>query len=154
MNCKRAKRELALCAGRDLDERAEQDLRRHLAGCPECRDRWQRMQNTVRALQCVCEENPCPDDVRLAPAVNDAIDRLELARQRPPRLLWSQVWVPAVAVAALILAAVSISQSLTRTSSDYEMISDLSGNRQPIISERQDNDRSNPSTVRNVVQPR
>jgi len=57
MNCKRAKQELALSAGNDLDPMTEQELRRHLNECPECQNRWNRLRTTTAVLQRAAAED-------------------------------------------------------------------------------------------------
>lgn len=117
MNCKQAKLELALLAGHDLDGASEQQVRRHLAECPCCRDHWQALEGSLAVLQQVA----AAEDVRetkpvrgaaqgepsLWPALAARIDA------RPARLPAPQFprWVPATAVAAACIAlAVYIQQ--------------------------------------------
>lgn len=121
MKCKRAKLDMALCAGQDLDRAAEQDLRRHLAACPGCRDQWQRIQSTTRLLQeaGADESAPAPaGSASLWSQVSQALEASESKSRPVSRTRWTDAWVPVVAVASLMLAIVSITQSLTRPSSD------------------------------------
>lgn len=114
MNCKRAKHEMALCAGRDLDERGEQELQRHLAACPQCRDQWHRVQATTSLLQRAGEEPPRASGPELWPQLQTALCRIDRERPAARKFRLAQLWVPTVAVAALALAVVSISQTLLR----------------------------------------
>ena len=113
MNCKRAKQDMALCAGRDLDDCAEQQLRRHLSACPDCRDQWQRVQASTQLLQRTADANSPVGDVRLWSGVSTALQQIERERLQAPQAGRTPLWIPAVAVAALVLAAVSIVQTLT-----------------------------------------
>lgn len=52
MNCRQAKREIALCVGEDLtdaDRRAE--LRGHLTGCPDCREHLKRLKGMFQVFE-------------------------------------------------------------------------------------------------------
>jgi hypothetical protein len=52
MNCKQAQRDIALWAGHDLDDPAEQEaVRRHVTTCPCCRVHYQQMKRTLRVLE-------------------------------------------------------------------------------------------------------
>lgn len=112
MNCKQAKQEMALCAGRDLDECAEQQLRRHLSSCPDCRDQWQRIQTATQILQRAAETDPPVGEVRLWSDVSTALDQLERERSHAPAGR-TPLWIPVVAVAALVMAAVSMLHTLS-----------------------------------------
>jgi len=51
MNCRRTRRFLALWAGSDLEQRECQVAERHLAVCPECREIWERLQQSQQVLE-------------------------------------------------------------------------------------------------------
>lgn len=103
---------MALCAGRDLDECAEQQLRRHLSSCPDCRDQWQRVQASTHLLQRVAETDPPVGEVRLWSDVSSALDQLERERSHAPAGR-TPLWIPIFAVAALVMAAVSMLHTLS-----------------------------------------
>ena len=113
MKCKRAKQEMALCAGRDLDPATEQELQRHLAGCPSCHDQWNRICSTVSILHQVSVEEAEVPSPQLWSSVSRSIqatpDRRG-ARKEPFSL--SHGLVPLVAVASLMLAVVSMNRSI------------------------------------------
>lgn len=51
MNCKQAQRDIALFVGHDLDDpRHRDDLKRHVATCPDCREHYRQMKGTMRLL--------------------------------------------------------------------------------------------------------
>lgn len=52
MNCRQAKADIALWVGEDLqDAQQKEELRRHLASCPECRAHYKRMKRTFAVLE-------------------------------------------------------------------------------------------------------
>jgi hypothetical protein len=52
MNCRQAKREIALCVGEDLtDADRREKLRHHLTGCPECRTHYKRLKGMFHVLE-------------------------------------------------------------------------------------------------------
>ena len=51
MNCKRAKTEIALWAGGDLEPESARSLQRHLAICPRCREHRDNLQHSLQLLQ-------------------------------------------------------------------------------------------------------
>lgn len=112
MKCKRAKHEMALHAGRDLDEFAEQELRRHLSSCPDCRDQWHRVANSTSILQQVGTLDADTSSPQLWTTLSRSLD--QSSSPRPTSRGIGHVWVPLVAIASLVLAVVSISQTITR----------------------------------------
>ena len=118
MNCKRAKQELALSAGHDLDALTEQDLRRHLANCPECYDQWNRVRSTTAMLQQVAaDEVASTEPPQLWSSLSQALPQSSQRRTASPgnRLSFSNALVPVVAVASLMFAVFSIQQTLEVT---------------------------------------
>lgn len=113
MKCKRAKQEMALGAGRDLDAATEQDLRRHLASCPSCQEHWNRIRSTTSILHQVSVEETEVPVPRLWSSMSRSI-RATSGRQtaRSESSVFSHGLVPLVAVASLVLAVVSINHSL------------------------------------------
>ena len=51
MNCKQAQRDIALWVGQDLDDpRERDDVKRHVASCPDCRTYYRRMKGALKTL--------------------------------------------------------------------------------------------------------
>lgn len=51
MNCKQAQQDIALYVGRDLDDpRDRDDVKRHVATCPDCRQHYRRMKGALKVL--------------------------------------------------------------------------------------------------------
>ncbi|MDG2388509.1 MAG: zf-HC2 domain-containing protein [Planctomycetaceae bacterium] len=126
MNCKRAKQELALSAGNDLDALTEQDLRRHLENCPDCSNQWNRVRATTTILQQVAiEEVVSSDPPQLWTSISQALPQASLRRTASPknRVSLSNALVPLVAVASLMFAVFSIHQSLEESALPSSMSS-------------------------------
>lgn len=52
MNCRQSKATIALWVGEDLSDREQrEDLKRHLAACPPCRDHYRQLKKTIRVLE-------------------------------------------------------------------------------------------------------
>lgn len=118
MKCKWSTQELALSAGHDLDQVSEQELRRHLAECPDCHDRWNRFRDSTAALQQAASENFGPtESPQLWASVSRKLPRASQLRSKSSHS-WTlaNTWVPLVAAASLILALVSISGTLDQLS--------------------------------------
>lgn len=115
MNCKRAKQELALSAGLDLDALTEQELQRHLANCPECFDQWNRVRGTTSMLQQVAaDELVSSDPPQLWSSLSQLLPQKPQRRTASHRrtLTLSNTVIPVVALASLTFAVFSIHQSL------------------------------------------
>lgn len=135
MNCKRAKQELALSAGNDLDPITEQELRRHLNECPECHNRWNRLRTTTAVLQrAAAEDVGSCEPPRLWSSLSGELPHLPPRRSTPSHsLTLGNAWVPLVAVASLFLAVVSIQRSLEQSmnqprAADFNTLVEGSGN--------------------------
>lgn len=102
MNCKRARTEIALWAGDDLDEQAAGPLLRHLALCLECREYRRQMVSSVHVLQ--EPEGPCSVELHdsVWPGLAGRLPSRDEARQAD-RL---NRWLPAAAVAVACLAVI------------------------------------------------
>jgi predicted anti-sigma-YlaC factor YlaD len=127
MKCKRAKQSMALSVGRDLDEGSDRELQRHVSSCPPCRDYFGRLRASASVLQQAGEDScePLSDDVTLWPAVSRAIQK---PARKPSPFMWSQVWVPAVAIASMVLAMISISNTMNGPRPDGNIIFAPGGN--------------------------
>ncbi|MEX0702681.1 MAG: hypothetical protein WD069_11345 [Planctomycetales bacterium] len=122
MHCKRARVEIALWAGNDLDAVSIGRLQRHLATCPCCRDHWRDMKSSLRALHESSDtlvetagEGARPESVWPAVAV-----RLAAPDFRGPAGRFNG-WVPAIAVAAIFLAMVTLANTARRPATYGEM---------------------------------
>lgn len=51
MNCKRARLQIALCVGGDLESDDCRELRQHLSSCEHCREQYDQMKSGVATLQ-------------------------------------------------------------------------------------------------------
>ena len=103
MNCKRARTEIALWAGDDLDEQIAGPLKRHVAICAECREYRRQMVSSVHVLQ----EPQRPRAAKLHDSVWPGLaGRLPSPDEtrRGDRL---NRWLPAVAVAVACLAVIA-----------------------------------------------
>lgn len=80
MNCRQAKRDIALCVGEDLtDADRRQKLRHHLTGCPECRAHFKRLKGMFHVLeQAECQQTYDTTDSLWPGLVG------RLGRPRPP----------------------------------------------------------------------
>lgn len=121
MKCKRAKQSMALSVGRDLDDGSDRELQRHISSCPPCRDYFGRLRAATSVLHQAGEDScePLSDDVTLWPAVSRAIQQ---PARKPSPFTWSQAWVPAVAIASMVLAIISISNTMNDSRPDGNIL--------------------------------
>lgn len=99
MNCKRAKANIALWVGDDLEDVAEHELRQHLSECADCHEHSLRMKSCLHCLR-------NPDDLSV-PTVSESVWP-DLAVRLPSRdSMWTRGnfngWVPAALIAASCL---------------------------------------------------
>ncbi|MBT4865249.1 MAG: zf-HC2 domain-containing protein [Planctomycetaceae bacterium] len=106
MNCTRARSEIALWVGGDVDEREAVQLQRHLALCPECRAYRCRMKGSLQMLQ----EPASPTAYNLHDSVWPNVEsRLSVqSRVEADRVERLNRWLPAAAIAAACLAVIAI----------------------------------------------
>jgi hypothetical protein len=112
INCRRIRRLLALSAGNDLEQRECHVAERHLAVCPECREVWERLQQSQQVLE---RASPVPfEDAEGVASVRHLSVWPAVARQirsmneRVVTSNWRD-WLPAGAVAAACVAIISVS---------------------------------------------
>jgi hypothetical protein len=106
MNCGRARTNVALWAGGDLDDQESGQLERHLAVCPQCRDYRTRIAGSLQALrepQGILADN-LYDSVWPKVASRLAVKSQADAR-RAERL---NRWLPVAAAAAVCLAVIAL----------------------------------------------
>lgn len=81
MHCDEARLDLALWVGHDLDDRARiEELRRHIATCPQCRSRTKSLQASMVALG---TPDPDPTFDRADSLWPDLISRIEYLEASP-----------------------------------------------------------------------
>ena len=96
MNCNRARSEIALWVGHDLQEPIQQEVRRHVADCPECRCHWSRLKAGRQALQESSRELVTVSEGSLWPGLAACMRAREAFSQRHR----FNGWLPATAVVA------------------------------------------------------
>ena len=90
MNCDEAKLEIALWVGNDLDNRARvEELRRHIATCPDCRLRTKSLQSSMVVLGAIDQDQTYDPGDSLWPELQSRIDYLEKTPKSPfPTAKW------------------------------------------------------------------
>ena len=106
MNCRRAKLEIALWVGDDLDSRATDGLKRHLTECAPCRTHWQKLKLGLKPLQNSGSSVMFSIDDSLWPSLLTQLPD----RPAEPQPTEFNGWLPAVAVCAACLAIVAFWQ--------------------------------------------
>jgi len=108
MNCRESRFQLALFVGGDLDESSSVGLQRHLATCPECRDHHDGLSKVMdRVEQIESQSTAIMHAESVWPQLAAVIKVREQDRTRR-----FNGWVAGFAVAATILATVTIAQNL------------------------------------------
>ena len=98
MNCDEAKLEIALWVGNDLDDPARiEELRRHIATCPDCRLRTKSLQSLMVVLGAVDQDLTYDPGDSLWPELQSRIDYLERTPKSPFPIT---KWVLALVVVA------------------------------------------------------
>jgi hypothetical protein len=96
----RAKRQIALLAGEDLEDGQVEEARRSIELCPECRGHWVRVRGCIDVLDRVGKSaEPVPGS-SLWPAIESRL-RPTVVVRRPERF---NGWVPALSMAAACAA--------------------------------------------------
>lgn len=100
MNCDDAKLDIALWVGNDLNEATRvEELRRHIAVCPDCRLQAKSLQSSMVLLGAVDQDRTYDPGDSLWPELERRIDYLERTPQRtssPWRWVWGLVAVMGV----------------------------------------------------------
>lgn len=102
MKCKRAKSEIALWVGNDLDENDEQQVARHVARCPQCRDHATELKASLQFLQRPSDDQAIAPQGSIWPAMTAKLAAVDASRHMDR----FNGWVPALTVAAACLAIV------------------------------------------------
>lgn len=109
MNCRRARPNIALSIGGDLDEQSKRDVRRHLAVCPQCREYAGALRTSLKVLE-RSERTP-------AEQMHDSVWPDLSKRLRPAdsgrRQERFNGWMPALAVVVACVTLVLISNNTT-----------------------------------------
>ncbi len=85
MYCDEVRLELALWVGNDLDDRARiEELRRHIATCPDCRLKAKSLQSSMVLLGASDPDTTFDTPESLWPELNARIEYLEKMPKNPP----------------------------------------------------------------------
>ena len=99
MPCKRAKTQIALLVGQDLEETAQYEVERHLAECPDCRGYRVELGRTFEVFERMGTVVSADPEPSLWPDVAQRISRIQKTRPSVQRTNWT----PLVAIAAACL---------------------------------------------------
>jgi len=105
MNCRRARQNIALFAGNDLDPLTARELHQHLKICRECECHWKTMKASVEALQA-----PARDPMPLHDSVWPGLSARLAQRARVGRPHRFNGWAPALVVVAACLMMLLFAQ--------------------------------------------
>lgn len=108
MNCRESRFQLALFVGGDLDESSSVGLRRHLATCPECRDHHDSLSNLMDQVEQIESQSTA---IMHAASVWPQLAAVIKVREQD-RTRRFNGWIAGFAVAATVLAMVTIAQNL------------------------------------------
>lgn len=101
MNCRQAQQDIALFVGHDLDDpRDRDDVKRHVATCPDCRAHYRRMKGTLKVLAHADAPETYTTTGSLWP---ELAGRINDRRPTGPRGRFNG-WAPFVAMTAACLA--------------------------------------------------
>lgn len=117
-SCREARYEIALLAGGDLDPGAARNLQQHLQDCAECRQASQLLTRDLEVLQVCRSVDERLDQFSVWPEVQTVL----AARAAEAGIRRFNGWAATVAVAATVLALVTISQqfgSASRGSTEF-----------------------------------
>ena len=120
MKCKQARAFASLMVGNDLEGDSQVQLQRHLAICPACRDFTYQMSASMQALQDAGNESNWLSQASESVGSESLWPRVaKVVNHKSPGSLrnrWFNGSVAALAIAATVLAMVSILQSLNNAS--------------------------------------
>ena len=106
MNCRQARTTIALCVGEDLAGRQQrEELKRHLAACPPCRDHYRQLKKTIRVLE-NADRDPTYDAAdSLWPQLANRIQQQQTSRFSKARFNGWPPFVAMTAACALLIVA-------------------------------------------------
>jgi len=110
MNCKRAKAEIALSVGDDLDATSKQELERHLVVCAHCRNHWLRLQSSLRILR----KSDVKSDKLLSDSVWPGVSTKLVSRSNASMSQFNG-WLAATAVVAACVMILTLPPAQTPT---------------------------------------
>jgi hypothetical protein len=108
MNCKRAKAEIALSVGDDLDATSKQELEQHLVICAHCRNHWMRLQSSLRILR----KSDVKSDKLLSDSVWPGVST-KLASRGDASMSQFNGWLAATAVVAACVMILTLPPAQT-----------------------------------------
>lgn len=106
-NCRKVRMALALWSGNDLDEAGQTQVRRHVAVCPKCREKWSRLQAGQLALE---QMRVATQPAGLSASIWPAVERQITVLEEPVAASW-RGWLPAGALAAACLTVVMVTSN-------------------------------------------
>ena len=116
MDCKTAKLQAALSVGGDLPESDAVGLQRHLATCPQCREHNAGLKTTYAHITSAGQSTRVAGETEsLWPNIANTMQ----VRRSKANVKRFNGWVAGLAVAATMLAMVTISQHLPSAQSEY-----------------------------------
>jgi hypothetical protein len=105
MNCRQAQQDIALFVGHDLDDpRERDDVKRHVATCPDCREHYRRLKGTLKVLSHADAPETYTTTGSLWP---ELAGRINNRRPSGPRGRFNG-WAPFVAMTAACLMLVVV----------------------------------------------
>ena len=116
MNCRESRFQLALFVGGDLGDASAVGLQRHLATCPDCREHHDGLSDVMGQVERI--EADAPAVVHRKSVWPQLAAVIKVREQDRTRRF--NGWVAGFAVAATVLAMVTISQSLPSSRSDFQ----------------------------------
>src|SRR5579872_1486196 len=110
LSCRKTRRVLALAAGNDLKMAEHPECERHLALCPSCRETWQRLAHSQKALEQarMSAADEAAGHSSLSPSVWPSVARHIRAIDEQESAADWRGWLPAGALAAACLAVIMV----------------------------------------------
>lgn len=114
MNCKQAQQDIALLVGHDLDDPLDRDdVKRHVATCPDCRQYFRRMKGALKVLS----QADAPETYKSTGSLwPELASRIHDRRLNGPRGRFNG-WAPFVAMTAACLVLMVVVNEPQQTSS-------------------------------------
>ncbi|MGC1272789.1 MAG: hypothetical protein WBC44_03715 [Planctomycetaceae bacterium] len=96
----RARRQIALLAGDDLEGEQQDEARRYVDSCPDCRGHWLRLRGCLDVLDCAGKTSGPGAETSLWPVIESRL-RPTVVMRRSDQF---NGWVPALSMAAACIA--------------------------------------------------